>query len=187
MPYLIDSSNISVACVASCPATGDIISCTGWSNYCSPIPLVTMPSADYSTINIGGVYCSPDPSAVTQNVTQFSTADLTQSVQDTKNAYLVLIGAIAAAFILGLIYYFMLKCCAGVLIWMSILSFIIGLIAVGIYMFLYTYGIEIVKVPWNMSAFNKQNMQIVSGVMWGVAVLTIILAIVLYKTIKIGT
>lgn len=105
---------------------------------------------------------------------------------DTQSAYLVLIGAVVAAFILGIIYFVFLRCCAGVVIWLSIFTFVLAMIAIGVYMFLYTQGIEIVKSPFDLSSANVQSMQIASYVLWSASLITIVLTIVLYKTIKLG-
>lgn len=104
----------------------------------------TTPSipSSYDSIPVGGVFCPPDPSSSTvQNVTQVSAADITQSLTDIQSAYLVLIGAVVAAFVLGIFYFVFLRCCAGVVIWLSILVFVLGMIAIGVYMYLYTIGI----------------------------------------------
>lgn len=99
----------------------------------------------------------------------------------------MLIGAVLAAFVLGIFYFLFLRCCAGVVIWLSIVAFVLGMIAIGVYMYLYTQGIQIVQSPFNLSGANQQAMQICSYVLWGLSVLAIILTIVLYKRIKLGT
>jgi hypothetical protein len=186
MPHLLqDPSVISVACVSECPTNGSLLNnCTGWNDYCNNAS--GAPTANYSTIKIGDVYCSPDPTSV-PGVTQVTSgASLTQSVEDVKNAKYVLIGAIGAAFILGIIYFVFLRFCAGVVIWLSLIFFVLSMIAIGVYMFLFTEGIELIKVPFNLSTANKDSMRIASYVLWAVSVLVIILTIVLYKTIKLG-
>lgn len=185
MPYLLNTSNANmtyVACVDACPANGTNLNCTGWTDLCPATPSIP---ATYPSVSVGGVFCVPDPSSV-QNATQVSAADITQSMTDTQSAYLVLIGAVVAAFILGIVYVVFLRCCAGVVIWLSILSFILGMIAVGVYMFLYTQGIEIVKSPFDLSTANQQSLQIASYVLWSVAAISVVLVIVLYKRIKLG-
>lgn len=141
MPNLLQSTpDISVACLSSCPKVNESLNnCTGWSAYCNN---ATAPVANYSTILIGDVYCSPDPNELTTKVSQVTgVSSLSQSVEDIKNSKYVLIGAVVAAFILGIIYFVFLRFCAGVVIWLSLVFFVLAMIAIGVYMFLFTQGI----------------------------------------------
>lgn len=139
MPYINDTSMpytdmIAVVCVDSCPLNiGDTVNCSGWNTYC---PSATF-TAPYPSFVVGSIYCTPNVSFVT-NIPQITAGDLTQAMDDTKNAHYVLIGAVVLALILGLFYFFFLRCCAGLVIWLSIITFILCMIGIGVYMFLYT-------------------------------------------------
>lgn len=187
MPYINDTTQpyqdmIGVVCVESCPSnSGDSMNCSGWGTFC---PSGTA-SATYPSFVVGSIYCTPNVSYVS-NISQVTAGDLTQAMDDTKNAQYVLIGAVVLALILGLFYFFFLRCCAGLIIWLSIILFIFSMIGIGVYMFLYTEGIEIISVPFDLSTANKDSMRTASYILWGVSVLAIILTIVLYKTIKLA-
>ena len=140
MPGLsTNSSDIRVICVDACPSASSslTINClnSSVSVFC-PAGTTTYTSL-YNTTLIAKVYCSPD-NTFTNSVNQVTQSEITQSVDDTRNAYLVLIGAVVLALILGVLYFVFLRCCAGVMIWLSIATFIICCIAIGVYMFLFT-------------------------------------------------
>ncbi len=141
-------------------------------------------TAVYSSIDVGGVFCMPDVTGSVTQVINFSI--LTQVFADIKISYLVLLGALAAAFLLGFIYFGLMRCCAGVLVWLSLTVFILGTLAVGVYMYMYTKGIKLIDVPFDLSTYSATNLQITSYVLWGVSVLTVVLVICCWNRIRLG-
>lgn len=92
---------------------------------------------------MGDVVCVPDPNTTT--VTQAINFNvLTQVFADIKICYWIFVGALAGSFIVGFIYFWLMRWCAGVLVWLSLTVFILGTISVGVYMFLFTKGVKLI-------------------------------------------
>jgi hypothetical protein len=153
------------------------VNCSG-----SQCPLAT----SYKSKSMGDLICIPDPSvmAVTQ-VANFNV--LTQVFADLKICYWIFIGALAGAFIAGFIYFWLMRWCAGVIVWLSLLVFVLGTIAVGVYMYLYTKGIKLLETPFSLSDYSTNTLQYTAYALWGLAGLSVIFIICAFNRIRLGT
>jgi uncharacterized membrane protein YagU involved in acid resistance len=83
---------------------------------------------------------------------------LTRAFADIRICWLVFIGALVASFIIGLVYFFLMRACAGCMVWLSLLTFVLGTLAIGIYMFMYTKGVKLIDIPFNLSQYNSDTL-----------------------------
>lgn len=173
----IDSANFTAVCVSSCPADANqTVQCLG-----STCPL----STSYKSLSLGDVVCIPDPASSTvAQAMNFNV--LTQVFADIKICYWIFVGALAGAFVVGFLYFWMMRWCAGVLVWLSLAVFTLGTVAVGVYMYLYTKGIKLIDTPFTLSQYSTESLQYTSYALWGIAGLTLILIICLYSRIRLG-
>lgn len=173
----IFSSNYSAVCVSSCPNSSGPVPCLG-----SACPL----SSSYKSISLGDVVCIPEPG--TSSVSQIVNFNvLTQVFADLKICYWIFVGALAGSFIVGFIYFWLMRWCAGVIVWLSLAVFVLGSVAVGVYMFLYSKGIRIIETPFNLSDYSTNTLQYTSYALWSFAFLCVVFIICAFNRIRLGT
>ena len=99
-------------------------------------PITGQITSSYDTFDIF-IFCAPDQLGDGSSIAQdlgFSTVG--QWAYDIQNGYPVLLIAVGVAIIMTFIYICLLRCCTGVLLWVSIVLLILGFIAVGVLIFL---------------------------------------------------
>jgi len=172
--------NFTAVCLQSCPAQDNtMVNCLG--SICATGPIL----APYGSLNVGDIICIPDPNDI--SVVQAVNADvLTRVFADVKACWLVFIGALGASFIVGFLYFCFMRACAGVVVWLSILTFILGTLAVGIYMFMYTKGVRIVSIPFNLSQYSQDSLEYTSYALWFLSFLSLLIVVCAWSRIRLA-
>lgn len=139
--------NFTAVCVETCPnSPGMVIKCLG--SICSPNI-----TSQYGSIDIGNLVCIPNPQEYTMEQTVNSNL-VTRVFSDIKVCWPIFLGSVAASVLLGFVYFVFLRVCAGIMVWLSLLVAVGGTLAIGIYMYLYTKGIKIVNIPYELTKYT---------------------------------
>lgn len=175
----VTSLNFTAVCLKECPTiAGTSVDCLG-SICTSPI------LASYKSINVGDVICIPDPSD--NSVVQAVNANiLTRVFADIKICWMVFVGALGASFILGFIYFCFMRVCAGVVVWLSIFTFVMGTLAVGIYMFMYTKGVKLIEIPFSLSQYSKDSLEYTAYALWFLSFLAMLIVVCAWSRIRLA-
>lgn len=175
----ISSLNFTAVCLKQCPTVANTtVDCLG--SICGA-PIV----APYKSLSLGDVVCIPDPTdnSVVQAV---NTNILTRVFADIKVCWTIFLGALGASFILGFIYFLFMRICAGVVVWLSIFTFVLGTLAIGIYMFMYTKGVRLVEVPFNLSQYSRDSLEYTSYALWFLSFLSLLIVVCAWSRIRLA-
>lgn len=88
--------------------------------------------------------------------------------------------AVGAAFVLGMIYLLLLRCCAGVIIFLSFLAILAALAGGGCWVFF------IGRYKYDEADKNFEYMTIGSYILWGIGGAFLILLICMWSRIRVG-
>jgi len=107
---------------------------------------------------------------------------------DLQTGYLILIGAAVAAMICSLLFLVIVRCCAGVIIWLAITACIGGLEVIGILFILQAKGIQIAQfINTQLSALSFDTLIIIGSCLIAAGVFILLLAICLRNRIRMGS
>ena len=116
-------------CVKKCPSDKDeVVDCFPLKENltnCSQLEV-------YKTYGLFGRICVPSAKDITDTV--LSNIDLTyfeEALEEIQNAWPAFIVATFVSLIVCVIFYFLLQCCAGIIIWITIIGSVIGLAGFG--------------------------------------------------------
>lgn len=73
----------------------------------------------------------------------FDVAQVTEYVGDVYDAWEVLLISVGVAFILGFVYLLLLRCCAGIMVFVTLVSILIGLVGGGFWLYLLKDNYEV--------------------------------------------
>jgi solute carrier family 44 protein 1 (choline transporter-like protein) len=176
----ISSLNFTSVCLKSCPTNANTnVDCLGSICASGPIPAL------YKSINVGDIICIPDPTDI--SVVQAVNANiLTRVFADIKVCWSIFLGALGASFILGFLYFWFMRACAGVVVWLSILTWILGTLAVGVYMFMYTKGVKLIEIPFSLTQYSRESLEYTSYAMWFVSFLSLLIVVCAWSRIRLA-
>jgi len=110
-----------------------------------------------------------------------------QWAYDLREGWPVLLVAVFAAILLSLLFFVLVRICAGPIIWISIILAILGMLAVGIFFILEAKGVIISDfVSSNLSQFNYDTLIIAGSCLIAGSVLLALLVICLRTRISVG-
>jgi choline transporter-like protein 2/4/5 len=143
---------------------------------------------NYLILNIAlGKYCLPDPSELT-NITKpfmeqfyknYDVEKYTAYIADLAKAWYVMAISVGVAIVVSFIYLLILRCCAGVLIWVSIFA-ILGAMGGG------GYWLYATKDKYPVSDPTHNYMMYGSYALWGVAGFFALLSLCCCSRIRLG-
>ena len=133
-------------------------------------------------------YCVPDPTtAMNEIVTWFKKSfydtylvdHLTDYISDAYKAWYVLLICFGIAFAFGFVYMFFLRCCAGVFVFLSIMTIMFGLAGAGVWLWFY-------RLHYDPDDKEYKFFQIAAYTLWGMSGLFTLIVLCLCNQIRLG-
>jgi len=149
----------------------------------------------YKTTGYVSRFCIPQGAgkALAASTTVLNTDVLEQWISDIRETWPVIAISIAIAFVIGFVYMVLLKYCSGVLTWLAIFAFIVGMAVLGWRFYQNSKKADETSASTgssndsNSSTYKTATMEkIIAYVCWGVAGLTFLAVLCLYSRIKLA-
>jgi hypothetical protein len=107
---------------------------------------------------------------------------------DIQAGYLILIGAAVAAMLASLLFLGVVRCCAGVMVWLAISICILGLEAVGVLFILQAKGIHISQyITVNLTSLSYNSLIIIGSGLIGAGFFVLLIVCCLRSRIAMGS
>lgn len=107
---------------------------------------------------------------------------------ELQRGWPVLVGALVVAMIASLAYLLMMRCCSGVLVWISITVAVLGMVLIGILFILQSQGIKVSSaLSDNLTKLSYNSLLILGIGFTAAGVLLSLLVLCLRTRINMGT
>jgi hypothetical protein len=198
-----------VLCVKTCPSSPlptslecktntKYSNCVGTTNDATTMAALYAAGTDqtgnlwiYNTTAYFTRYCAPNSDALSNFAKDasgnlFNNDILEQWFADVKTAWPVIAVSVAVAFVIGLIYMVLLRYCTGVLTWLAIFGFILGMAILGWRFYQNAVDESGSDASSSTSSTNTQAQKIIAYVCWAICGVTVLAVLCLYSRIKLA-
>ena len=181
-PVLGSISNAT--CVSQCPTSSQMtVACLPDTVACTTGTI----TASYPTLTLNN-YCVPTGTTNFQDISQMVNTNLFRAwALDLSQGWMVLVGAGIAAILASMAFLIFVRCCTGIVIWITISVCILGMEVIGVFFILEAKGVKVSSfISDSLSTMTYNSLIIIGSGMIVAGVLLAIFTICLRSRIALG-